>query len=192
MFSYADSKCCFRSCNVCFDCALVKCVSAVTDVCCRFERRCLTRVYGCMRLTSWSPDPHWWASSTLRRTPSWWTDWALSSVRCWPWTRCHGSPSHRDTTRSAPWPTSPGETAGPALCVCVCVCGDLCDDDLIQYALVRRYKAVVLAANHFGRFFTGQITAAGKVPPAKVQDTRMITTVTRVNDESRVNIVNWN
>lgn len=30
------------------------------------------------------------------------------------------------------------------------------------------YKAVVLAANHFGRFFTGQITAAGKVPPAKV------------------------
>lgn len=32
----------------------------------------------------------------------------------------------------------------------------------------RRYKAVVLAANSFGRFFTGQITAAGKVPPAKV------------------------
>lgn len=31
-----------------------------------------------------------------------------------------------------------------------------------------RYKAVVLASNHFGRFFTGQITAAGKVPPAKV------------------------
>ena len=31
-----------------------------------------------------------------------------------------------------------------------------------------RYKAVVLAANNFGRFFTGQITAAGKVPPAKV------------------------
>ncbi|MEE6458172.1 hypothetical protein FKM82_000194 [Ascaphus truei] len=30
------------------------------------------------------------------------------------------------------------------------------------------YKAVVLAANNFGRFFTGQITAAGKVPPAKV------------------------
>ncbi|KAH0619983.1 hypothetical protein JD844_014464 [Phrynosoma platyrhinos] len=30
------------------------------------------------------------------------------------------------------------------------------------------YKAVVLAANHFGRFFTGQITAAGKVPPAKM------------------------
>lgn len=33
-----------------------------------------------------------------------------------------------------------------------------------------RYKAVVLAANNFGRFFTGQITAAGKVPPAKVHE----------------------
>merc|ERR1712158_99361 len=30
------------------------------------------------------------------------------------------------------------------------------------------YRAVVEASNHFGRFFTGQITAAGKVPPAKV------------------------
>lgn len=30
------------------------------------------------------------------------------------------------------------------------------------------YKAVIEAANVFGRFFTGQITAAGKVPPAKV------------------------
>ncbi len=28
--------------------------------------------------------------------------------------------------------------------------------------------ALVLAADHFGRFFTGQITAAGNVPPAKV------------------------
>lgn len=36
--------------------------------------------------------------------------------------------------------------------------------------VVCRYKAVVLAANNFGRFFTGQITAAGKVPPAKVTD----------------------
>lgn len=35
-------------------------------------------------------------------------------------------------------------------------------------SLIDSYKAVVLAANHFGRFFTGQITAAGKVPPAKV------------------------
>lgn len=35
-------------------------------------------------------------------------------------------------------------------------------------ANISGYKAVVLAANHFGRFFTGQITAAGKVPPAKV------------------------
>src|SRR5258706_9050471 len=30
------------------------------------------------------------------------------------------------------------------------------------------YRAVVEAAHHFGRFFTGQVTAAGKVPPAKV------------------------
>ena len=29
-------------------------------------------------------------------------------------------------------------------------------------------SAVVEAAQHFGRFFTGQITAAGRVPPAKV------------------------
>ena len=27
---------------------------------------------------------------------------------------------------------------------------------------------MIEAANHFGRFFTGQITAAGRVPPAKV------------------------
>ena len=30
------------------------------------------------------------------------------------------------------------------------------------------YRAVIEAAHQFGRFFTGQITAAGKVPPAKV------------------------
>ena len=30
------------------------------------------------------------------------------------------------------------------------------------------YRAVIEASQHFGRFFTGQITAAGKVPPAKV------------------------
>lgn len=36
-------------------------------------------------------------------------------------------------------------------------------------ANISGYKAVVLAANEFGRFFTGQITAAGKVPPAKVK-----------------------
>jgi len=35
-------------------------------------------------------------------------------------------------------------------------------------ANIAGYKSVVLAANEFGRFFTGQITAAGKVPPAKV------------------------
>ncbi|KAL7989061.1 hypothetical protein Chor_007980 [Crotalus horridus] len=40
-------------------------------------------------------------------------------------------------------------------------------DALSSMANIAGYKAVVLAANHFGRFFTGQITAAGKVPPAK-------------------------
>ncbi|KAE8617840.1 hypothetical protein XENTR_v10009210 [Xenopus tropicalis] len=41
-------------------------------------------------------------------------------------------------------------------------------DALSSMANIAGYKATVLAANHFGRFFTGQITAAGKVPPAKV------------------------
>ena len=35
-------------------------------------------------------------------------------------------------------------------------------------ANISGYRAVVEAAQHFGRFFNGQITAAGKVPPAKV------------------------
>jgi NAD(P) transhydrogenase subunit alpha len=41
-------------------------------------------------------------------------------------------------------------------------------DALSSMANIGGYRAVVEAANHFGRFFTGQITAAGKVPPAKV------------------------
>lgn len=41
-------------------------------------------------------------------------------------------------------------------------------DVLSSMANISGYKAVLLAANYFGRFFTGQITAAGKVPPAKV------------------------
>lgn len=41
-------------------------------------------------------------------------------------------------------------------------------DVLSSMANIAGYKSVVLAANNFGRFFTGQITAAGKVPPAKV------------------------
>ena len=41
-------------------------------------------------------------------------------------------------------------------------------DALSSMANIAGYKAVVEAANSFGRFFTGQITAAGKVPPAKV------------------------
>merc|ERR1711988_2075816 len=41
-------------------------------------------------------------------------------------------------------------------------------DALSSMANISGYRAVVEASNHFGRFFTGQITAAGKVPPAKV------------------------
>lgn len=41
-------------------------------------------------------------------------------------------------------------------------------DALSSMANIGGYRAVVEAAHHFGRFFTGQITAAGKVPPAKV------------------------
>ncbi|NIP17660.1 MAG: Re/Si-specific NAD(P)(+) transhydrogenase subunit alpha [Xanthomonadales bacterium] len=41
-------------------------------------------------------------------------------------------------------------------------------DALSSMANIAGYRAVVEAAAHFGRFFTGQITAAGKVPPAKV------------------------
>ncbi|XP_078600672.1 NAD(P) transhydrogenase, mitochondrial-like [Branchiostoma floridae x Branchiostoma japonicum] len=41
-------------------------------------------------------------------------------------------------------------------------------DALSSMANIAGYKAVLEAANSFGRFFTGQITAAGKVPPAKV------------------------
>jgi len=40
-------------------------------------------------------------------------------------------------------------------------------DALSSMANIAGYRAVVEAAQHFGRFFTGQITAAGKVPPAK-------------------------
>jgi NAD(P) transhydrogenase subunit alpha len=41
-------------------------------------------------------------------------------------------------------------------------------DALSAMANIAGYRAVVEAASHFGRFFTGQMTAAGKVPPAKV------------------------
>jgi NAD(P) transhydrogenase subunit alpha len=41
-------------------------------------------------------------------------------------------------------------------------------DALSSMGNIAGYRAVVEAAQHFGRFFTGQITAAGKVPPAKV------------------------
>ena len=41
-------------------------------------------------------------------------------------------------------------------------------DALSSMANIGGYRAVVEASNLFGRFFTGQVTAAGKVPPAKV------------------------
>jgi NAD(P) transhydrogenase subunit alpha len=41
-------------------------------------------------------------------------------------------------------------------------------DALSSMANIGGYRAVIEAAHEFGRFFTGQITAAGKVPPAKV------------------------
>ena len=41
-------------------------------------------------------------------------------------------------------------------------------DALSSMANIAGYRAIIEAANDFGSFFTGQITAAGKVPPAKV------------------------
>ena len=41
-------------------------------------------------------------------------------------------------------------------------------DALSSMANIAGYRAIIEAASRFGRFFTGQITAAGKVPPAKV------------------------
>lgn len=40
-------------------------------------------------------------------------------------------------------------------------------DALSSMANIAGYRAIVEAAQHFGRFFTGQITAAGKVPPLR-------------------------
>ncbi len=41
-------------------------------------------------------------------------------------------------------------------------------DALSSMANIAGYRAVIEAGNNFGRFFTGQVTAAGKVPPANV------------------------
>jgi len=41
-------------------------------------------------------------------------------------------------------------------------------DALSSMANISGYKAVIESAHHFGRLFTGQMTAAGKMPPAKV------------------------
>jgi len=41
-------------------------------------------------------------------------------------------------------------------------------DALSSMANIAGYKAVITAGENFGRFFTGQMTAAGKLPPAKI------------------------
>ncbi len=41
-------------------------------------------------------------------------------------------------------------------------------DALSSMANIAGYKAVITAGDNFGRFFTGQMTAAGKLPPAKM------------------------
>ncbi|MBY4628042.1 Re/Si-specific NAD(P)(+) transhydrogenase subunit alpha [Rhizobium croatiense] len=41
-------------------------------------------------------------------------------------------------------------------------------DALSSMANIAGYRALIEAGNNFGRFFTGQVTAAGKIPPAKV------------------------
>lgn len=41
-------------------------------------------------------------------------------------------------------------------------------DALSSMANIAGYRAVIEAGNNFGRFFTGQVTAAGKIPPAKL------------------------
>lgn len=41
-------------------------------------------------------------------------------------------------------------------------------DALSSMANIAGYKAVLEASNVFGRFLTGQVTAAGKIPPGKV------------------------
>ena len=41
-------------------------------------------------------------------------------------------------------------------------------DTLSAMANIAGYRAIIEAANHFPRFFTGQITAAGKIDPAKI------------------------
>lgn len=41
-------------------------------------------------------------------------------------------------------------------------------DALSSMANIAGYRAVIEASSNFGRFFTGQVTAAGKVPPAKI------------------------
>lgn len=57
-------------------------------------------------------------------------------------------------------------------------------DSMSSMANIAGYRAVVEAAHHFPRFFTGQITAAGRVPPAKVKRYISPTLTNLINCES--------
>jgi NAD/NADP transhydrogenase alpha subunit len=89
-------------------------------------------------------------------------------------------------SRVVPCPALPPLHARALAAVCCVLCAACCAaragmdciprtlsraqtfDSLSSMANIAGYRAVIEAAHHFGRFFTGQITAAGKVPPAKV------------------------
>ena len=77
----------------------------------------------------------------------------------------HLPPPPHPTPHSPPPPTPP-----PAGMDCIprTISRAQTFDALSSMANIAGYRAVVEAATHFGRFFTGQITAAGRVPPAKV------------------------
>merc|ERR1711962_626061 len=60
-------------------------------------------------------------------------------------------------------------------------------DALSSMANIAGYKAVVEAANHFPRFFSGQITAAGKVPPPAPKAKAMVTAPVTTPWQSAVN-----
>jgi NAD(P) transhydrogenase subunit alpha len=52
-------------------------------------------------------------------------------------------------------------------------------DALSSMANIAGYRAIVEAAQHFGRFFRGQVTAAGKIPPAKVLSSARVSPVSQ-------------
>jgi NAD/NADP transhydrogenase alpha subunit len=47
-------------------------------------------------------------------------------------------------------------------------------DALSSMANIAGYKGVLEASNHFGRFLTGQVTAAGKIPPGKIKSCNLV------------------